>query len=265
MFQYSAPLKKKDALCARVPAAPAAPGRALVLEHPGGRLAFTLIHSRRRSLEICLDPRRGVLVRAPLGTSAALAQDLLRRKLPWVLERLPALEAPAGPRPLAPGQAWPHLGQAYPLEIVVAGQGGRPRVQLGTDSLRVLLGRQLPGATQELALRRALETWYRSEAARLLPPRAGAFAQRLGLAPPPVLVRDQKRRWGSCDAKGTLRLNWRLVLAPLELIDYVAAHEVCHLKVPNHSPAFWGLLASLLPDCRQRRQRLNHLGPSLYI
>jgi hypothetical protein len=138
--------------------------------------------------------------------------------------------------------------------------------KMAPQHLVVVLGQDLGGPTRTLAVRGALALWYRRQAALLLPPRAAFFAQALGLkTPPSVTVRDQKRRWGSCNAKGEVRLNWRLVMAPPDLSDYVAAHEACHLRVPNHSPSFWELLASLLPDCRARRRRLNQLGPWLRL
>ena len=90
--------------------------------------------------------------------------------------------------------------------------------------------------------------------------RVALFAGRLGDASPTVLIRDQAKRWGSCSRKGELRFNWRVILAPLPLVDYVVAHEVCHLKLKNHSAAFWRLLRRLLPDYERRRERLRVLG-----
>jgi predicted metal-dependent hydrolase len=85
------------------------------------------------------------------------------------------------------------------------------------------------------------------------------WAERMGCAPGPVLVRDQKRIWGSCARDGTIRLNWRLVLLPADLIDYVVVHELTHLTVRNHQPEFWAAVATVLPDYKQRRSRLRHV------
>ena len=76
------------------------------------------------------------------------------------------------------------------------------------------------------------------------------------MAVPQLLIRDQAGRWGSCNAKAELRLNWRIVMAPQSLFDYVIAHEVCHLRVPNHSNDFWQCLRQVMPDFAQRRERL---------
>jgi len=109
-------------------------------------------------------------------------------------------------------------------------------------------------------VRRAVTAWYRKQAGRRLPERVEQFAARAGIECPPVLIRDQQKRWGSCSSKGELRFNWRIIMAPMSLVDYVVAHEVCHLKVRDHSPAFWKLLGTILPDYETRRERLRVKG-----
>jgi predicted metal-dependent hydrolase len=85
------------------------------------------------------------------------------------------------------------------------------------------------------------------------------------LRPPPVLVREQEKRWGSCNSKGELRFNWRVMMAPMSLVDYVVAHEVCHLVVRDHSTRFWKLLGTILPDFEERRARLRVDGVKFYV
>ncbi|MFH1034602.1 MAG: SprT family zinc-dependent metalloprotease [Pseudomonadota bacterium] len=239
------------------------------VNYQGREIAFRLLFSRRRGLGLCLDPEVGLVVRAPLGMDPARVDDLVLAKAPWVLKHLESLARrglPPPPRAYHGGEVFAFQGRDLVLEVLAGGRGGRARVEHLRERLVVVLGQELGEQARPLAVRRALGLWYRRQAALLLPPRAVFFARALGLAtPPPVLVRDQKRRWGSCNAKGELRLNWRLVMAPPELYDYVAAHEACHLRVPDHSPSFWGLLASLVPDCRARRRRLNQLGPWLRL
>ena len=88
-------------------------------------------------------------------------------------------------------------------------------------------------------------------------------ARALGVTYGRVQIRDQRTRWGSCSSRGTLSFNWRLALAPLEVLDYVVVHELCHLRVPNHSPRFWQLVASRRPDWRRHRDWLTVNGPEL--
>lgn len=234
----------------------------------GREIAFRLVKSRRRTLALTLDPEEGLVARVPLGASARQVDELVLGKAPWVLkhlERLAQEGLPPPPRVYQDGEVFPYLGQDHALTLLRGRAGGRPRVEPLGGRLLVTLGQDLGPEARLLAVAGAVARWYRRQAGLLLPPRAAHFALALGLASPAVRVRDQKRRWGSCNSRGEIHLNWRLVMASPELMDYVAAHEVCHLVEPNHSPAFWRLLAGLMPDCLERRQRLNQAGPFLRL
>lgn len=86
------------------------------------------------------------------------------------------------------------------------------------------------------------------------------MAELLGISQPAVQVVDQSKRWGSCDTRGHIRLNWRLIMAPLSLADYVIAHEACHILEHNHSRRFWRSLETIMPDYKSRLRRLDRLG-----
>ena len=90
-----------------------------------------------------------------------------------------------------------------------------------------------------------------------------AAAAALGVHPTGLAIRDPRTRWGSCSSRGTLSFSWRLVLAPPEVLRYVAVHEVCHLVEPNHQPQFWALVERLLPGWREQRTWLRRHGSSL--
>jgi len=110
---------------------------------------------------------------------------------------------------------------------------------------------------------RVVQRWYRERALTHLERRVGILAPRLGVSPTGVLVRDQRARWGSCSPRGVLRFNWRVITAPPALIDYVVAHELAHLRIRTHGPAYWAEVALLIPDHRERRRRLRELGSQL--
>lgn len=113
-------------------------------------------------------------------------------------------------------------------------------------------------------VREMLEHWYRVRAEEVITRRVQHYADQLGWPMPKVLIRNQKKRWGSCNAKGELRFNWRLVMLPLRVLDYVVVHEMAHLKVLNHSPRFWALVEQIMPDYKTRHQALHELGLGLY-
>lgn len=233
----------------------------LALAGDGVRLACRIAWSRRRSLVARLDPQAGLEVRAPLGADRARVERFLIQRKDWILATVAGwreLGLPRPPRCFVPGEEFLHLGRACRLELAPA--EGRARVELCGDRLLASLPAGLGEAPRAALVRRLILAWYRRRAGEELTPRVGAFAAALGLAAPRLIIADQKARWGSCSPAGVLRLNWRLVMAPPELIDYVAAHEVCHLRRLDHSPAFWGLVEGLIPDWRQRRRRLNQTG-----
>lgn len=120
-------------------------------------------------------------------------------------------------------------------------------------------------AAGHAAVARAVQAWYREHALAHLERRIAVLAPRLGVSPAGVLVRDQRRRWGSCSPQGVLRFNWRVVMAPPALIDYVVVHELAHLRIRTHGPEYWAEVARLIPDHREQRRRLRELGPHLSL
>ncbi len=110
-----------------------------------------------------------------------------------------------------------------------------------------------------------LETIYREAAKEYFPKRVYYFAHILGVSYGNITIRDQKTRWGSCSSKGNLSFNWRLILAPPNVLDYVVVHELCHRKEMNHSPKFWALVESVMPDYKQYRKWLKENGNKLTL
>lgn len=126
--------------------------------------------------------------------------------------------------------------------------------------LEVAVPRGTTAAERPGVVRGLLVAWYRARAAEKLPERVAVWAEKVGVQPGAVLIRDQKKRWGSCDAKGNLRFNWRVVQLPMRLVDYVVAHELVHLMHPDHGRAFWALLGRVMPDHELRRTMLVRFG-----
>jgi predicted metal-dependent hydrolase len=228
-------------------------------------LAFTVVRSarRRKTLTISLEPSAEVRVAAPRFVPAAEIEALVLRRAGWILrhlDRVAAREAPE--RWLSDGASLPYLGGSLRLALRPS-PARQARVERCGEELQVFIPAAFAGERQRTAIARALERWYRDRAAEQFADAVRIWSPLVGAEPCAVLVRAQRRRWGSCSTRGVLRLNWRLVLTPPELIDYVVVHELAHLRVPNHSPAFWAEVARVLPDWKRRRRRLTEIGPSL--
>ena len=226
-------------------------------------IEYKLVRSERRKKTISVSvDRAGVLVRAPVITSDEEIRDLVIGRARWIAERLAiAAEAPA-PKRLVSGETLPYLGRDHYLEIQHHDvQASRIWLEEGRICVRMP-----PDETDEDRYERTRLTimeWYKAQAAVLLTDKVdewlGRMPERWEGPPLRVLIRNQKRRWGSCALDGTLRFNWRLMMLDQELIDYVVVHELAHLKIKNHSKHYWWQVAQVLPDFKVRRLRLRKM------
>lgn len=218
-----------------------------VRRHPGAR-RLTLRVSRTR---------RAVIVTLPVQCDLGEAGSFINRNIEWVRERLNSLPRPV---PFGHGALLPLRGEFH--RIVFDGKRARGRVveqraaEIGLPELRV------SGRVEHAA--RRLRDWLFDEARRDLDARVMHHARNLGVKPKRIGVRDQATRWGSCSTTGSLSFSWRLILAPPRILDYVAAHEVAHLKEMNHGPKFWALVARTMPDMKDAKVWLQLYGIDLH-
>lgn len=148
-----------------------------------------------------------------------------------------------------------------PPEVVVPLRTSERTIRALLDQHESWLARQLARVREpQLALEHMTEGEGRARARALTHEVATVEASRLGVTFERIAIRDQRTRWGSCSSRGTLSFNWRLVLAPPEVAEYVVVHELCHLREPNHSPRFWQLVAAARPGYREQRRWLAEHG-----
>lgn len=220
---------------------------------------------RRKTVSVVVDADDGVILTAPDAVPVTRLDQVVRDKAPWILERLrraETLETPTPSRSFVSGETFLYLGRQFRLRVS-SGQGDRP-ARLRSGWLQVETERGLAASLRADRVRERVEGWYRARAAQKLTERVEIWADKMGaLDVTQVLIANQRRRWASCDAGGTLRFNWRIIQAPLRLVDYVVAHELVHLKHPNHTRAFWAALERAQPECEINRRDLRRLGPRL--
>jgi predicted metal-dependent hydrolase len=224
------------------------------LELSGEIVSYAVRRSARaRRARIVVHPWEGVEVVVPVRAAADTAERLVRSHGDWVLARL--AERPTAPPPLADGAMIPWRGGSVPLHVLRG--AGRARL---TDLGLVV---SVPDVADREAVRTAVERVARAEARRLLTAEVAAAAAALGVRVAALSIRDPRTRWGSCTSTGRLSFSWRLVLAPPEVLRYVAVHEVCHILEPNHQPPFWALVERMLPGWRAHRLWLRRHGREL--
>jgi predicted metal-dependent hydrolase len=196
--------------------------------------------SRARRLRLVLVPGVGPELVVPVRARASAIDGALATLAPW-LERALAREQPGALGLAQPGVAW-HGGEAIALRFVTA---TRPSAGWSEGALEL----RAPHREGTVA---ALEHWYRASAREVLAASIERQTPALGVTPAALAVRDQRTRWGSCSSRGTLSFSWRLLLAPAWVLDDVVCHELCHLRLANHSQAFWRLFAAHRPGADSR-------------
>ena len=226
------------------------------------RLTYAIRRSARRkkTVAVTVDPGGGVLLLAPEDFSISRLNEVARRKAGWIVQRLRRVGSngvPPSPREFVSGESVMYLGRHYRLKVLPAESGD---AKLRGGWLHVPAP---AGAEQRDHVRAALVSWLRRHAAERLPERVEMWRSKVGVEMPPVVISDQKRRWGSCDRSGTIRLNWRIIQAPMRLVDYVVVHELVHLRHRDHGRDYWQALGRIMPNYERRRGDLRRRGAAL--
>lgn len=219
------------------------------------------VSAQARHVRLVVRPESGLEVVVPRGVAPTAYEPVLHDKARWIvttLERVALESANVQPPPLVSGRTLPFAGRELTLELRGGAPAGRFRAHLQGASLTLAL----PEVSTELA-RTALEAWYRKQAHAIFATRLALLNQSYGFTFGRVSVKSQKSRWGSCSRLGNLNFNWRLLLAPLPVLDYVVVHELCHLKELNHAPRFWKLVARGCPTYAEHRRWLREHGREL--
>jgi predicted metal-dependent hydrolase len=233
----------------------------------GEPIKFTLERTARRKTISVAVGLEGVRVLAPSGTSTIRIEKTVKDKGAWILKKLATysdLGIALPPREFVSGEAFHYLGRPYWLKIEKKKGTVLTRVKRRGGLLIAPMAPYVDPIIRRATLRSGLSHWLKDHATRIFPERARILANKLGTRLPPLKIVEQSKRWGSCDKRGHNRLNWRLVMLPMTCIDYVIAHELCHILVPDHSRRFWTQLEILMPDYRERVHQLNKKAHQFY-
>lgn len=228
------------------------------------RLACEVTRSRRRTVRIRVAAADRLEVAAPLGFADAEVAALLRTRAAWIarqLDKLATVAASPLNAAVEPGAELLYLGRPRRL-TVLSGSTARAAVALEEERLFVHLPAG-PAEERDAALTAALRRWYAEQARAVLTERTTYWAGVLEVRPQRISIREQKSRWGSCSSRGNVNYNWRVVMAPPEVVDYLVIHELCHMRAPNHSAVFWELVAQADPGYKEHRKWLRGHGALL--
>ncbi len=220
----------------------------------GADVVYQLRRSQRRTIGLSID-HRGLRVGAPQRARLGDIEQLIHRHSDWVLDKLANWRERPAPEKLDITDGCEIFILGTPLTVTVT-PIGRPRWQFAGEKLHLW-----PSVAVDAG--NLLEKALREKARAVFAERLALYAPPLGVATPPLRLSSARTRWGSCSHRGGIALNWRLLLMPLAVVDYVVCHELAHLKEMNHSPKFWSVVEQLCPDWRARRLELRQLARQL--
>ncbi len=212
----------------------------------------TYVRSRRRnSIGIQIKPDASVVVTIPYLLPKFFAERFLKEKEDWIREKRQLMQARL---PQKAKSTYYYLGKEYTLGVPTE---PKELVEVG-DKLYV-------ASTNPSLIKKYLESWYKQQARKVIFSRVEHYAKIAGLSYRSIALTSAETRWGSCSSQKTLNFNWKLIMAPLEVIDYVVTHELAHLTEMNHSRSFWETVRKMYPLYREHRTWLKRNGHNLTI
>ena len=215
-----------------------------------------IIRSRRKTIALIIQKDGALIVRAPLKASEKSIREFAEKHAQWILKKQAQVRAAVLPLPrqYTSGETFLYLGREIPLEIV---KGQKPALVLDTH---FKLAESALGNAE-----RVFEHWYREQARQILSERVRLFASQHHLQFQGLRISSARTRWGSCNSKGGLSFSWRLILTPMEVVDYVVVHELAHTLNHNHSKRFWNQVERILPNFKEHRKWLRTNGQKVML
>ena len=217
-----------------------------------------IIRSKRKSIALVVQPDGKLIVRAPKRATRKEINLLIKKHTVWIKKKQSTAFSEAesfSPRNFIDGEMFFFLGESYSLQIL---ETEKPKLALQGEYFQ-LAKSALPQAEQHF------EKWYKKEARKIFTERIEFYAKEYGFEYEKLKLSSARTRWGSCSLKGNINLTWRLIMAPIKIIDYVIVHELSHLREHNHSKAFWKQVEAILPDYKSRRKWLKIKGRKLHF
>lgn len=226
------------------------------LQFGNSTIQYSVHFAQRKTAEIEVHPDRQVTIIVPEDCEPATIETLIRKRAKWILQQQQQFSVYTPhetPRLYLSGESYRYLGKQYRLKVLE----GRPAaVKQERGFIYVTVANK--GSSEQV--QRVLEQWYRDRAREIFHERLERCyprVERLGVPFPALAIRSMQTRWGSCSNAGLITLNPKLIQTPINCIDYVLLHELCHLKEHNHGKSYYQLLDQALPSWREHRQRLN--------
>jgi predicted metal-dependent hydrolase len=230
-------------------------------------VGYSVLPSKgRKGIYLRVGRDGAVTVRAPRFVAKSYIEQFVVKKARWIVKRqkhFEQLKTLHPPKEFKGGENFQFFGRDLRLSLRRSPDIAAPVCRMGSGGLTLFLNAQSGEEFKAAAAGAVRDLYVRHTAASV-----AAYVRRhsgpLAVKPERVAVANQKRCWGTCSHKGDIRVNWRLAMMPPAVIEYIVVHELCHIKVHNHSPKFWNLVRSILPDCMERRAWLRRHSSAIF-
>lgn len=226
-------------------------------------ITFNLIYRKRKTMSIEVETTGEVTVIAPVGTSSDDVIEKVKSRAGWIVSKQyesKFINDTKIKREAVSGESYMYLGRNYSLDI---------RVDENIDNISVKLfqGKFVVNTyiKDEDLIKKAMENWYREKTLAKVKERVSYYSSYFNNEVTTVKVKEQKKRWASCTSKNELLFNWRCVMAPVFVLDYIVVHEMCHMEYKNHSKDFWNRVYAVMPDYEVRKSWLKNNGIKMDI
>jgi len=235
----------------------------IVLE--GYQLTYHVINQKnRKSVQLKIRTSTHLEITAPNNFPSASIKKILHDKSTWIVKKIihlsSAMENPIN-KSITHGATILYFGTPHTL-VFTNNQNSQPTISLKDNQITIDI--PLLNAVQTTSLvESVLKQWYLERARSILSTKTSLWSGKIDVQPKRITIKDQKTRWGSCSSKSNINYNWRIVMAPIEVIDYLVIHELCHLRIPNHSALFWQEVGKFSPNFKSHRTWLQTNGTIL--
>lgn len=222
-----------------------------VLEYNNQFINYKVIRSNRKTIAIVIQPTKEVIVRAPKQISFDKIKNIVQSKGDWIIKKrndMPEIMIQEE-RDYTQGDKILYKGNEYIIKVINKVGISRSTILLKEKEIVVVCKPKEKKKIQELLLE-----WYKGMAKSLVKERIEFYMPQINKPIGDIRIKSQRKRWGSCSSKGNLNFNWKIVMMPDDMFDYIIVHELCHLKHLNHSKLFWESVEKILPDYKVREQ-----------
>lgn len=221
-------------------------------------IEYTIEYKKRKTVELKIDPTGVVRIKAPKGTDESVVLKILIKKGDWILKKIDEMFTKSKrieKRSYEDGEEILFLGKLLKLTIY-----RRDLTKTNISIVNNELIISVPNKFEIEEISALIEKYYRKELKKIIDKRIGFYQNNFKIKPKNITIKSQKTRWGSCSSERNINFNWKLIMAPIEIIDYLIVHEMSHLVHMNHSKSFWSLVGKIMPDYKKRQNWLNENG-----